>query len=50
MELSESVLEGLKVAGSSSVSDQLFTSMLSRAVDLSKSNMDEGLPQLTASL
>lgn len=52
MELSEAVVEGLKVAGSSSLSDQLFHSLLSRAVEVSptSSRSDEGMsqPVLTA--
>ena len=43
MELSEAVLEGLKVAGSSSLSDQLFTSLLSFAVKVSPASLDEGI-------
>ena len=35
-------MEGLKVAGSSSLSDQLFGSLLSRAVDVSPTSLDEG--------
>ena len=44
MELSEAVVEGLKVAGSSSLSDQLFHSLLSRAIEVSptSSRSDEG--------
>lgn len=42
MELSEAVLEGLKVAGSSSVSDELFSSLLSRAFSVSQTSIDEG--------
>ena len=44
MELSEAVVEGLKVAGSSSLSDQLFRSLLSRAVQVSPTSSDEGNP------
>lgn len=42
MELSESVVDGLKVAGSSSVSDQLFSQLLSQAAEVSKANVDAG--------
>ena len=44
MELSEAVVEGLKVAGSSSLSDHLFHSLLSRAVEVSPTSSDEGNP------
>ena len=42
MELSESVMEGLKVAASSSLSDQLFGFLLSHAADVSTSSLDDG--------
>ena len=42
MELSEAVVKGLKVAGSSLLSDQLFRSLLSRVVDVSSTSSDEG--------
>ena len=41
MECSETVLEGLKVAASASVSDQLFTTLLSRTIQEDTVDVDE---------
>ena len=42
MEFSENVLEGLKVAASSDVSDKLFASLLSRTLQNPIASSEEG--------